>query len=290
MDSTTVENSAVAIDSADNVVVALNGRSVGSELIKYSPSGELTWRVPLEGWAGAPAALAITARDEIVVAGSGTHLALFDADGTRRWLSTLPSESRETIADVAIGRNGELFVVGTVRPEGDTEGETDAWFAAASPSGELSWSRSLGTSADDALVGVVVDADGNAIAAGRSWGDFDGDGTSNDATFLLGYAPDGELRVQTSVVVEGLEHAYDLALSANGELLVLSGFYDGENQWTGYLGVYSPSGELLRGAPLQSGIFLDSYNVAAGREGSVVIVGYTAKSGQRSFVARLDEP
>ena len=60
--------------------------------------------------------------------------------------------------------------LGTPVP-GTTPGGVDGFLAQVDPSGTRTWTRQLGTSADEQLWGVAADAAGNATVAGFASGD-----------------------------------------------------------------------------------------------------------------------
>lgn len=78
---------------------------------------------------------------------------------------------------VAADQNGNIYLVGST--ESDLEGlgnagETDLFVTKFSPSGDLLWTRQMGSGRDDFGSGVAVDPNGDVYATGSTFGQFDG--------------------------------------------------------------------------------------------------------------------
>jgi hypothetical protein len=277
----------VALDSRNDVFAGFDAfpASDAAQLIKYSPEGEQLWSQPLQDLdIGSPTALAVTPTDEVIVVGDGSVVAKFSADGELLWSTPVASANMGAVGYVSVGAQGELFLAGSVASDdaacSDGTALRLASMAGMSASGELLWSKRAGLAAEYYFVGIAIDSDGNPAALA----------TSLDAGLtLVGFSASGEPTLtQPLNMPEHTEQAYDMALTSEGELAVVSGYSAPGVSWDGYLSLYSFGGEWLAGARLNGGAFVDLFKIAA-NAGSTFIIGLGSPDGARGFVARTSD-
>ncbi len=259
---------------------------------------------------------------------------LYKYDPTGGQIGSLSSRG-ELIESVALDSVGNYHVTGRVwRPEDLGMGVRQSfYFAKYSSSGTLLWERAAGASAysESSLnVGfkVLLDAAGNSYVAGGSHGP----GIFGNVTFpntaggplLCKYDPDGTLlwakraegkwTLLGGVTRRGGGYAWNLALDANGNIVIsgemwngtanfggiiinIAGPYAGASEMGAFIAKYSPAGQVFWAKPVPYG------GVAVDHQGNIVINGSMTNglarfdgtaisiddpSGYNSFVAKYN--
>jgi hypothetical protein len=124
------------------------------------------------------------------------YLVKLDANGQVAWQRQYGSDAYDEWRSVAVDGAGNAYVVGytagSFAGQSKIGGNTDAVIARIKPDGSLDWLQQLGTTGDDYLLAVAVDASGNSYAAGSTSGTFAGQtlGGASDC-FVVKYRPDG---------------------------------------------------------------------------------------------------
>ena len=197
-------------DSARGAAVAANGdvlvggsasgplegeTEVGSGdafAMRMSPAGSVIWTT-LFGSISSDFTedLAVAANGDLILAGStlgafegGSHqgdddmwVARVDGAGALDWATQVGTSAKDEGKGVAVDAAGDIYVVG--RSSSDFGGETglghyDAFLSKFNSSGELQWTRLIGTNVEDYGSGVAVDALGGIIVVGWTYGTFAG--------------------------------------------------------------------------------------------------------------------
>ncbi len=211
-------------DAVGNIYVG--GESTGSDgrleyaTLSYAPDGRLRWVQRASGPGSAAArGLAVDPAGMVVATGvsdnghGGTDVLTvsYDAAGAKRWEQRYPAAEGASGNDVALGPNGEVYVVGS------------AGFAALvladDRDGRERWVQTYAGAShkSDQFVRVAVDPRGNIVATGTSWDD-----AAQPDIVTAQYAPDGTLRWAQRYDGEG--HADDfpraLAVDPDGAIYV----------------------------------------------------------------------
>jgi enterochelin esterase-like enzyme len=212
---------------------------------KYDPSGNREWATQV----GTPAAdrgygLAIDAAGSIYAGGytkgdlGGTLvgdkdiflLKLAATGGAPAWIRQFGTVGEDKGMAVAAG-GGSVYiagmtgdVLGTPLP-GTTPGGIDGFLAQFDASGNRTWTRQVGTSAEDQLWGVAADATG-ATVSGFTAGDlFTGNAGDKDVV-VARFDASGALTVQDQLGTIGNDKGASVTLDGAGNTYV-SGFSDG---------------------------------------------------------------
>jgi len=226
---------AIAIDSADNVLVA--GTTTGSLdgetnpggasvfVAKYAPGSARLWtRIFGSDSADTGNGLARDSNDNVYVVGDtqGTSfngqavqapfsgfLTKLDTAGTIQWTRLLGTSGEVHAYAVATDAMNNVYVVGEVG--GDLDGEThaegaDAFIVKFDSAGTRQWTRLFGTSGVDLAYAVTVGGDGNIYVAGIA---------DNDV-FVARYGPDGTLQWSTLLATRCGEWAKGIAVGGGG--------------------------------------------------------------------------
>lgn len=163
-------------------------------------------------------------------------VAKYSVDGTKVWARQFGTSGDDTAAHMATGPDGSVYVVGGTSGALDGQphvGSMDAFLVKFAPDGTRVWARLLGTSQDDAAVGVAIGIDGAVYISGATSGALDGQANAGgfDA-FLAKYDTDGN-RAWTRLFgsnhddfVRGVTIGLDGSIFAAGEV---DGSWDGHD-------------------------------------------------------------
>lgn len=199
----------VGVDSAGNVYVpflafpAISGQARDFCLAKYNSSGTLQWQVVLysssDDW---PQGIAIDSSDNIYVVGLTEYtlsgemlLAKYDTSGTLAWQRIVGGATR-TAADegfaVATDSSGNIYITG--RSQSYADNSNEAPLIKYDSSGNVVWSRTLGTSGqNDYGYAITVDSSDNIYIVG----------TSNSEIYTAKYNASGTLQWQRKFTGSG---------------------------------------------------------------------------------------
>jgi hypothetical protein len=324
---------AVAVDGAGNVYVAgstsgdLDGVGVGDPLFggtdlflaKFGPSGNLLFTRQLGTEPTDEArGVAVDGAGNVYVAGSTSgdldgvgigdplfggvdlFLAKFDPSGNllfTRQLGTVPNDEAR---GVAVDGAGNVYVAGNTSGDLDGVGGGDPLFgggdlflAKFGPSGNLLFTRQLGTPADDTGNAVAVDGAGNVFVAGSTSGDLDGVGGGDPLFgggdfFLAKFDPAGNLLFTRQLGTVPADEARGVAVDGAGNVYVVgstAGDLDGvgvDDPLVGgtdfFLAKFDPAGNLLFTRQLGTVPADSAFGVAVARlavGGNVFVTGET---------------
>jgi hypothetical protein len=205
---------AVVVDAMGQVFVAgstegaLPGQSAAGLrdgfVRKYDASGTEVWTRQFGTNADDMArAIAVDTAGNVLVAGStdaqlpgqtsgggrDVFVRKYDAAGTEVWTRQFGTSSFDDTESVAVDAAGAVFVAGSGRAV--PTGPSGAFVRKYDPLGTELWTRQFGRSGDKAAA-VAVDATGNAVVAGFSFGLLSGQpGTGSTEAFVRRYDPSG---------------------------------------------------------------------------------------------------
>jgi hypothetical protein len=191
--------SAVAVDASGNVFVA--GRTAGTLpgqlsaggqdafLCKYDPAGAVLWTRQF----GGPAGL-------LVMTGN--------ADSARA---------------AAVDAAGNVYVVGSAEGVLDAVvGARDAFVRKFDAAGNVLWTRQFGSASDDEATAVAVDASGNVLVVGTTFGALPGQMASgNFDAFARKYDANGTVTWTRQFGTPGFDEALGVAVSPSGDVYVV---------------------------------------------------------------------
>ncbi len=217
--------------------------------------------------------------------GADIVLAKYSATGTRLWTRLLGSVDREEARDVAVARDGSIYLTGfTSRGDSDTLadqdklGDLDIVLAKYAPSGQRLWTRLLGGSSQDVGYGVAVSKGGSVYLTGSSRG-IPGQPSvaSGDDIILARYSSSGRQVWATLAGGSLIDEGHGVAVSGAGAVYV-SGLWGGALD-AGHGDVvvarYDATGA-IEWQRLLSGSQLDmAEGVTVDRDGSIYVAGWT---------------
>lgn len=242
----------VAADSSGNAYISgftdggsLGGPNAGAQdafLTKYDASGNLLWSRQL----------GTSTRDEargVAVDGSGnvyiggltqgslaapnagnidTFLAKYDSAGTLLWSRQLGTVDFDLGLGVAVDSSGNPYLTGWTSGSlgGPTAGGIDAFVTKYDGTGNLLWSRQVGTSGTDQSYGVAVDGSGNAFISGSTDGSLGGPSAGNADAFLTKYDSAGNLLWSRQIGTSTYDETHGVGVDGPGNVFI-SGFTSG---------------------------------------------------------------
>lgn len=161
------------------------------------------------------------------------------ADGDVSWSTQFGGSRSEGGAGVAVGPDGDIYVVGMFNSSDDVDpgpgttvlvskGDNDVYVARFHPEGTLAWARGFGGKNYDSGKNVAVDGQGNVFVIGCFKGTIDLDPgdevvearATNYGIFLSKFDGDGNLLWGHSIDGGFNDQALDLALDQEGSVLV----------------------------------------------------------------------
>lgn len=211
----------------------------------------------------------------------------FDDDGTERWLHTFGSSNDDRANAVAVAPGGDIVVVGEASaalPGETASGFSDVFVRAYDAGGTALWTHQLGTSSQDAAVGVQIDSSGEVMIGGYTRGGrFAGETRVGGVDAIVcAYDATG-----TALWLHQFGTIYDdyihgAGIDASGHLLVAgetAGTFPGETlagMSDTFVAAFDASGTQLWAHELGTSSYDVPAALTAGIGGSVVVVGYTA--------------
>ena len=302
----------VAVDARGNVYVAgqtsgtMPGQAWGGGLAdaylkKYDASGKDAWLRQFGG-NGDDAAHAVAVDDSgsvyaagktggesagaLMIGGvSGAFLHKFGPDGTQLWREEFGFENFATSNSVAVGPEGNVYVVGSVKgalPGQIALGPEDAFVRKYGADGIELWTVQLGGLGADFASDVAVNAQGDVYVSGWNRNSRPGQGNFvSVGSFVSVLDKDGLSLWSVRLDAAGFSQATAVDVDAAGNVYVsgwVSGVFPGQVQvgaTDAFLGKYGPSGETLWlrqfGTPDEE----RARDVAVGETGAVYVVGWT---------------
>jgi enterochelin esterase-like enzyme len=158
-------------------------------------------------------------------------LKLATTGGAPLWIDQFGTMGEDKGMAVAAG-GGYAYVAGMVGDAlgtpvpGTTPGGVDGFLAQVDASGTRTWTRQLGTSADEQLWGVAADAAGNATVTGFTSGDLFATNAGDKDVVVARFDPTGSMTLHDQLGTIGNDKGSTVAIDAAGNTYV-SGFSDG---------------------------------------------------------------
>jgi len=285
-----------AVDASGNAYISgytqgnLGGTNAGGGtdafLTKYDGSGNVLWSRQLGSAGGDDSySVALDATGNAFISGhtggnlGGTNagsydafLAKYDGSGNHLWSRQLGTSVLDSSDSAAVDAFGNAYIAGWTQGSlgGTNAGGTDAFLAKYDGSGNLLWSRQLGTSTNDYSHAVAVDASGGVYISGY---------TSGDA-FLAKYDGSGNPLWFQQIGTSSSDQSNSVAVDASGNIYI-SGSTQGNLGGTNaggadaFLAKYDGLGTLLWSRQIGTVSDDRSYSVGVDASGNAYISGYT---------------
>lgn len=284
----------VAIDEAGNIIVSITtSYPIDTWLLKYNAAGTLLWsrrydsgsndfafrvaadRVGNIYAAGSTGPLSSsTQRDAVIVK--------YSPAGARLWAKIFGTDQLDDCNGIAVDKDNNVLLVGTTR--GSFEGpdpsttRTDAWFAKLDGTGKFLWKKQLDSLDADNDQGnaVAVDANGNVLVGGLTFGRFNTGSDRGSKAWLAKYSTGGVLRWIREYSAGRGPSVLGLAANRAGEVLATGRSYWFSSSSGAFVTKYSSGGAFLRESLINSDDGASAQAVAVDRTGNPYVVGYTS--------------
>ena len=238
---------ASATDSSGNVYAAgyteggLDGNThIGSFdlfLIKYDSNGSKLWSVQ-HGTSAKDVifAIATDASDDVYVAGytagnldsntsdGGDDLILikYDSSGTRQWTQQYGSSGSDYARGVSLDSSGNIYVVGDTSGglgSNSNSGSEDLFLIKFNSSGNLQWTKQLGTFSNDVAFDVATDSSGNSYVTGYTGASLDSNTHSGELDlFLVKYDSSGNKSWTKQLGTSTSDYARGVSVDKDGNV------------------------------------------------------------------------
>jgi hypothetical protein len=318
----------ITTDSAGNCYVtgytsgSLGGPNAGYDdvfVAKYDAAGNLAWARQLgtssfdvgygvaTDWAGN---LFITGYTDGSLGGSNVggedaYIAKYDAAGNLAWTRQLGTSNTDWGLSIATDLAGGIFITGyTDGPLGGPYPSPvdDSFVAKYDTTGNLVWTRQLGTSSFDIGKEIVTDAAGNLFITGYTYGSLGGPNAGGPDAFVAKYDTDGNSVWMRQVGTSDSDWGLGIATDPAGNLFITGytyGSIGGPNagERDAFVAKYDPAGDLVWTRQLGTSDTDWSMGIATDLAGNLFITGQTNGSlggpypnpgGGDGFVAMYD--
>jgi hypothetical protein len=237
---------------------------------------------------------------------SDGFLTKYLADGTPSWTRLLGTGEYDRAFALAASGDGAIYVAGS--SEGNLDGQThqgsgDIFLTRYQADGIKSWSRLLGTGAEEAATALTTGGDGSIYVAGYTRGGLDGQSNSGGSDgFMSKYSATGN-RLWTRLLGTSSEDRATALVRGGDGAIYVAGYTNGSLHGEisnggsdGFLSKYDANGtrlwtKLLGGAAPDQAMAL-----TIGADGAIYVGGYTegnlhgqtSNGGVDAFISRYD--
>ena len=212
-------------------------------------------------------------------------LSKYSEDGTKLWTKFLGGSGSEFIRCISVGKSGSVYAAGYTN--GSFQGENnlgnyDAFLTKYLETGEVAWTKFIGSSQSDFAYSVFSDADESIYISGPSNGSFDGNVNSGGADGFLSKYDENGTKVW-SIFIGGIGDETPRSLTGDSEgNIYLVGYTTGSldgNTNSGnrdsFITKISPSGEKIWTKFFGGASDDDAVGTAIGFDGSIYVAGGT---------------
>jgi len=285
----TDQGNAVAIDSANNIIVVGQTTSDGAGgtdvlIAKYDSAGALQWDRTLGGTGvDVGFGVAIDSADNIIVVGQTNSdgagnedvlIAKYNSAGALQWGQTLGGTKTDIGSAVAIDSADNIIVMGQTASDG--AGRLDLLIAKYNSAGALQWGRTLGGTGVDVGFGVAIDSANNIIVVGYTGSD----GAGGTDVLIAKYNSAGALQWDRTLGGTGSDSVFAVAIDSADNIIVV-GYTnsDGAGGEDVLIAKYDSAGVLQWGRTLGGTGTDQGFGVAIDSADNIIVVGYTGSDG-----------
>lgn len=309
-------SSGVSADGLGNVYVSgnthgdlagPNAGAVDTFLSKFDSAGALLWTRQI-GTPGDDSSRSISADKlgNVYISGdtdgslggpkvgyADVFVAKYNSSGGLLWMRQLGTNYYTEKGHVSADGLGNVFVSGSTTSNLGgpyAGGGFDAFVGKYDASGNLLWTRQLGTTSDDECNAVSADALGNVYISGETEGSLGGPNAGDYDAFVSKYDAAGDLLWTRQFGTTGKDISHAVSIDGLGDVYI-SGEIAGGLGGTGadaFVTKYDAAGNLLwlhQFGTMSGNI---SYGVSADGHGNVYFSGSTYRSLDSPFAGRLD--
>jgi hypothetical protein len=266
----------VAVNSAGDAYISgtvngnLNGgphtSSTDAFLTKYDGDGNLLWFRQIGTSVGDNCfSVAVDNAGNALISGvtdgslGGPHagnndgfVSKFDASGNLLWSRQIGTPGSDNANAVAVDAFGNAYVSGYTFDSlaAPYAGNGDAYIIKYDPSGNLLWSKQIGTIRTEFSYAVTVDSAGNALISGYTFGDIGGPNAGEEDAFLIKFDPDGQELWSRQIGTANSDLSFSVVTDSLGNAFIsgcTKGNLGGTNagDFDAFLSKYDSSGNFL---------------------------------------------
>lgn len=204
-------------------------------LLKYDSAGQLLWnrqfpagvkdyyQYGTDGALAGDGSIYLTGTYGSYYTGNDHFLLKASADGTQLW-KTLGGYSSVSGDRIALDASGNFYLAGSASAgiDGNTSrGGSDLYLAKYDSLGARLWSRMVGSSGNDTLADLTVDADGNATLGSMMYGEVHGISNAGQSDIMIvTFDTQGTRQWSKSLGSAGTDTLTGIGKAANGDLFV----------------------------------------------------------------------
>ena len=187
------------------------------------------------------------------------YVARLDLEGEPEWAVRFGAAGEDRDPEVVVDAEGDIYVAGHFRDQvafGSvnliSNGGADVFLARLrGTDGGVEWAISLGSSGDDGVLGIAVDAEGRLAFAGIAAGALDDEPTEGglDAVVASFDASTGDLRWRHIYSTPGDDRGWDITYGRDGDVYATISIAGTVDFGRPILGAPNPAAVLLRIAP-----------------------------------------
>jgi len=232
-------------------------------------------------------------------------LAKYDAAGNFLWVRQFGTPATDGASGVTLMLDaaGNPYVAGETFGSlyGANAGESDAFLVKYDSSGNEVWSTQFGTSGADEDYSVTVDASGNVLVTGYTWGALDGINAGQSDAFLRKYNSAGTVLWTKQLGTTGIDKSRAIGVDASGNSYITGWTYGalgGPNAggYDVFTAKYDSAGNHVWTKQLGTSETEFPYGVAVEAGGSFYVVGQspgdfdgeTNAGGRDAFLTKYD--
>jgi hypothetical protein len=241
---------AVAVDNSGNVYVMgvtyendVNPFHPGNSdvfLSKYDPAGLLQWRHLISSTEGDFGyGLAADNHSDIFITGhtggnlngntnaggADAFIVKYSSTGALLWTRTLGSSGDDLARSVTVDPSGNAYITGYTNGnlEGNiNQGNGDAFIAKYDSSGNLQWTKLLGSSGQEFGYAIKADSDGSVYVSGSTDGNLDGNSNAGQTDIFLAKYDSAGLK-KWSKTIGSLESESGFAVDVRNSNIYITG-------------------------------------------------------------------
>jgi hypothetical protein len=206
----------------------------------------------------------------------------YDSSGTELWTRQFGGGGADIASGVAVGRDGDVYVVGTtssVLPGQAAAGSFDAFIRRYNEAGDEVWTRQFGTSPGDNARRVAVNPDGQVLVVGSTEGVLPGQNSAGGFdVFVSMVQADGRQLWTRQFGSGGDDYGVAIGIDLLGNISV-AGSADqalpGQTSGTTFLRHFDVGGSVLWTDQFGTGESDDAWDVAVDSDGAAYLAGTT---------------
>jgi uncharacterized delta-60 repeat protein len=222
-------------------------------------------------------------------------LTRYSPNGNRAWTQQIGTGVDDFTSGVATDAAGNIYLSGSTygRMDGPGFGNGDAFLSRLNSSGEVVWTRQIGTGSYDYSTGIAAAPTGHVVMSGTTFGSLARPNSSNSDAILVRYDPDGTLAWSRQIGTQSNDQAGSVAIDAAGNSY-LSGATFGSlgapnaGGYDAFLSRFDANGTLVWTRQIGTTFADKAYDVTVDAAGNAYLCGETGESAFDPGTGNID--